>query len=100
MAQPDYQRKDSVEEVLAGWMGELEAVLYSSEVEEAIKEVMRATYSIVDSNVIVTLHDGSLFPFVLKVCPSTNPLDKKDFNPIDYINELFPNEQVCVSRSS
>ncbi len=33
------QRRDSVEELLVGWMGELESVLYSSEVEEAIKEV-------------------------------------------------------------
>ena len=32
--------------------------------------------------------------FSTQVCPSNNPLDKKDFNPIDYINELFPNEQV------
>jgi hypothetical protein len=40
MAKFDYQRKDSAEELLAGWMGELEAVLYSSEVEEAIKEVL------------------------------------------------------------
>ena len=37
--QYDYQRRDSAEELLAGWMGELESVLYSPEVEEAIKEV-------------------------------------------------------------
>jgi len=41
MAQFDYQRRDSAEELLAGWMGELESVLYSPEVEEAIKEVVR-----------------------------------------------------------
>ena len=35
----DFQRKDSAEELLAGWQGELEQVLYSPEVEEAIKEV-------------------------------------------------------------
>lgn len=40
MAQFDYQRKDSMEELLAGWEGELESVLYSPEVEEAIKEVI------------------------------------------------------------
>lgn len=39
MAQFDYQRRDSAEELLAGWMGELESVLYCAEVEEAIKEV-------------------------------------------------------------
>lgn len=42
MARFDYQRKDSAEELLAGWVGELEAVLYCSEVEEAIKEVIGA----------------------------------------------------------
>ena len=30
-----------------------------------------------------------------QVYSSSNPLDQKDFNPIDYINELFPSEQVC-----
>ena len=30
----------------------------------------------------------------VQVYPSSNPLDQKDFNPIDYINELFPSEQV------
>ena len=33
------QRKDSDDDLLAGWSGELEALLYSPEVEEAIKEV-------------------------------------------------------------
>ena len=32
----------------------------------------------------------------LQVCLSNVPLDKKDFNPINYINELFPNEQVWM----
>ena len=39
MAQFEYQRRDSAEELLSGWMSELESVLYCSEVEEAIKEV-------------------------------------------------------------
>ncbi len=29
----------------------------------------------------------------LQVFPSSNPLDKRDFNPVEYINELFPSEQ-------
>ena len=33
-------------------------------------------------------------PLSMQVYPSSNPLDQKDFNPIDYINELFPSEQV------
>ena len=39
MSHFDFQRQDSADELLAGWMNELESVLYSSEVEEAIKEV-------------------------------------------------------------
>ena len=35
---------------------------------------------------------------VLQVCPSSDPLDSKDFNPIDYINQLFPTEQVTLSK--
>ena len=33
------QRKDSDDDLLAGWSSELDALLYSPEVEEAIKEV-------------------------------------------------------------
>ena len=33
------QRKDSDDDLLAGWSSELEALLYFPEVEEAIKEV-------------------------------------------------------------
>ena len=57
MAKYDYQRQSSAEELLAGWMGELESVLYCSEVEEAIKEVSRARL-----HVEVT---GSIAPYVL-----------------------------------
>lgn len=39
MGMSQFERKDSAEELLVGWMDELESVLYSSEVEEAIKEV-------------------------------------------------------------
>jgi len=30
------------------------------------------------------------------VISGTDPLDGKDFNPVDYINALFPSEQVCL----
>jgi hypothetical protein len=53
------------EDLVAEWSSDLEAVLYQSEVEEAIREV----------------------------CPTSDPLDSKDFDPIDYINQLFPTEQ-------
>ena len=36
-----------------------------------------------------TLNDFSL----LQVLPSDDPLDRPDFNPVDYINSLFPTEQ-------
>ena len=38
------QRKDSDDDLLAGWSSELEALLYSPEVEEAIKEVSPCYY--------------------------------------------------------
>ena len=30
---------------------------------------------------------------LLQVLPSDDPLDRPDFNPVDYINSLFPTEQ-------
>ncbi|CAB0032556.1 unnamed protein product [Trichogramma brassicae] len=32
-----------------------------------------------------------------KVIPSSDPLDQPDFNPVDYINTLFPTEQSLVN---
>lgn len=29
----------------------------------------------------------------MQVLPSNDPLDSPDFNPVDYINTLFPTEQ-------
>ena len=96
------QRKDSDDDLLAGWSGELEALLYSPEVEGAIKEVSPCYYQPVN---LLTLNVYAFFPprvtpplidppCLLQVYPSSNPLDQKDFNPIDDINELFPSEQV------
>ncbi|KAK2708161.1 hypothetical protein QYM36_013924, partial [Artemia franciscana] len=31
------------------------------------------------------------------ICPSDDPLDHPDFNEVDYINKLFPNEQSLTS---
>lgn len=31
---------------------------------------------------------------VFKVFPSQDPLDRVDFNAVEYINTLFPTEQV------
>jgi hypothetical protein len=35
--------------------------------------------------------------FKLQICPSDDPLDHPDFNEVDYINKLFPNEQSLTS---
>jgi hypothetical protein len=40
------QGKDSDDDLLAGWSSELEALLYSPEVEEAIKEVSPSRYQL------------------------------------------------------
>ena len=34
-----------------------------------------------------------VFLYLLQVLPSDDPLDRPDFNPVDYINSLFPTEQ-------
>lgn len=32
-----------------------------------------------------------------QILPSEDPLDKLDFNPIDYINQIFPNQQSLTN---
>lgn len=39
-----------------------------------------------------------MYYFHLKVFHSDDPLDSKDFNPVDYINSIFPTEQVSWSK--
>ena len=34
--------------------------------------------------------------FFFQVFESDDPLDSKDFNPVDYINTVFPTEQVTI----
>ena len=38
----------------------------------------------------------TLYIFLNQVFKSDDPLDSKDFNPVDYINSVFPTEQVCL----
>lgn len=38
--------------------------------------------------------DCVCFPPSLQVFPSQDPLDRADFNAVEYINALFPTEQV------
>lgn len=33
----------------------------------------------------------------MQILPSNDPLDKPDFDPIDYINNLFPTEQSLTN---
>ena len=35
--------------------------------------------------------------FLTQVIPSTDPLDRPDFNAVDYINTLFPTEQSLAN---
>ena len=86
------QGDGEAEDLLAEWSRDLEAVLYEPEVEEAIREVCAL------SRVATLTHHSppsSLPPHLSQqVCPTSDPLDSKDFDPIDYINQLFPTEQV------
>ena len=44
---------------------------------------------------LVFLSDSyNYFNSFVQVISNTDPLDGKDFNPVDYINTLFPTEQV------
>ena len=76
------------EEMLAKWSRDLEAVLYEQEVEEAIREVCPPFTT--------APLESFLLPPVVQVCPTSDPLDSKDFDAIDYINQLFPTEQVSM----
>ncbi len=38
-----------------------------------------------------------VFMLQLQVLPSNDPLDRPDFNPVEYINTLFPTEQSLVN---
>ena len=33
----------------------------------------------------------------MKILPSTDEIDRIDFNPVDYINQLFPTEQSLAN---
>jgi hypothetical protein len=39
---------------------------------------------------------GDVYNMIAQVMPSDDPLDSPNFNPIEYINNLFPNEQSLV----
>ena len=34
-----------------------------------------------------------IITYIFQVIPSSDPLDKPDFNAVEYINTLFPTEQ-------
>ena len=94
------QREREAEELVAEWSSDLEAVLYQPEVEEAIREVsLPSAPPRLATFVYFIPPPLSLTPrpLWLQVCPTSDPLDSKDFDPIDYINQLFPTEQVRSS---
>ena len=86
-------------------------IFYSPEVEEAISQVTRVCsifvklYFYVESNrlLLITPYGNKFYLEELcllsvifqQVFKSDDPLDSKDFNPVDYINSIFPTEQVC-----
>lgn len=43
---------------------------------------------------LLMMVDSVYFPPSLQVFPSQDPLDRADFNAVEYINALFPTEQV------
>ena len=47
-------------------------------------------------DIYIYIYIYNCFSYYFKVISGTDPLDGKDFNPIDYINALFPTEQVCI----
>ena len=95
------QQSSVSEELLADWSADLEAVLYAPEVEEAIQEVNPSdVYILLASLYMISMLIPLPSLFVWQVCPSSDPLDSKDFNPIDYINQLFPTEQVIWYQTS
>ena len=79
------QADQEAEDAIAEWSKDLEAVMYETEVEEAIREVTHP------------LMTHLPLTHTTQVCPTSDPLDSKDFDPIDYINQLFPTEQVSTS---
>ena len=88
-------------ELLSDWSAEeLEAVLYALEVEEAIPKVRasESAYEYVSTKTYT--YKCRLNPdWFVQVYQSSDPLDSKDFDPIDYINQLFPTEQVRASAT-
>uniref|UniRef100_A0A8C8BK97 VPS53 subunit of GARP complex n=1 Tax=Otus sunia TaxID=257818 RepID=A0A8C8BK97_9STRI len=52
-----------------------------------------------DHELMAKLSDGFLicFPPSLQVFPSQDPLDRADFNAVEYINTLFPTEQSLAN---
>lgn len=39
---------------------------------------------------------GDLQKIIAEILPSADALDSPEFNPIDYINSMFPNEQSLI----
>lgn len=46
---------------------------------------------------IIVLYPVSILNVLLQILPSDDPLDKPDFDAIDYINNMFPTEQSLTN---
>lgn len=74
--------------------GEEAFVGFTDDVEAAINEVcFNMLYFMLYSWIVFV----PLLSVTVKVFPSDDPMDKRDFDPVKYINELFPSEQVWHS---
>lgn len=57
-------------------------------------EGIKSSRNCVKLQKLLMMVDCVCFPPSLQVFPSQDPLDRADFNAVEYINALFPTEQV------
>ena len=57
-------------------------------VENAIKEIDE----VIGKSMDFSMFSADLQDAIREVCPSDDPLDQEDFDPIAYLNEHFPDE--------
>eukprot|EP00729_Bicosta_minor_P012793 gene12793-9347_t len=62
-------------------------------VEEVDEEIEGSSVSLLPDEVKL---DPEVQQAISQAFPSDDPLDNPDFDPVDYINSLFPNEQALV----
>lgn len=61
---------------------------------EASAKGIKSSRNCVKLQKLFMMVDCACFPPSFQVFPSQDPLDRADFNAVEYINALFPTEQV------